>query len=201
MTASWSFGDPLFPEPINPLPTGTRAAPRRYQYSFGGLPPRYCATCSHVLFKGETGCEFEADTTSCTYFLGTAGTPVRVYPHSPYETGVWGWLVSDANLAHVAKWTSGVVGLNGDKERHVEFAVVGQIMDCGGYDEQLYDRAFPGDWVVKLANGTFVSYSARVFHEGYELSDPDEMLENPSSPNTPATDQASAGVNEKKEKI
>lgn len=32
-----------------------------------------------------------------------------------------------------------------------------------------------------------------------QLSDPDEMLENPSSPNTPATDQASTGVNENPE--
>jgi hypothetical protein len=195
-------GEPRFPEPMDPLPTGTRPAPRRFQYAFGGLPPRTCSTCDHVLFYGEVGCEFEADTRACAYFLGTAGTPVRVYPTSQWETGVWGWLVSDANVAHVATWTGGVIGVTKTKEYYVEFPVVGEIMNCGGYDEQLHDRAFPGDWVVKLANGVFGSFVARAFHECYGLSDPDEMLENPSSPNTPATDQASTGVNKnQKEKI
>lgn len=82
------------------------------------------------------------------------------------------WRVTSEDMVAISVWCGGEVEVarhTRDAEPRIEFPVKGEIMNCGGYDEPLYDAAFIGDWVVLEEDGKFCSYTDSCFHQCYRV--------------------------------
>lgn len=94
-------------------------------------------------------------------------TPVEVTPLHPQDAGVLAWEVTTENLLAVAKWAGGNVETHKGGPEHVVFPVKGELMTCGPVPEQLYDYAFPSNWIVLDADGKHEAFVASCFHDCY----------------------------------
>ena|ERR1700756_683133 len=99
--------------------------------------------------------------------------PATIKPLRPEwgDKGVMAWRVTTENLAAVAEWTRGDVVRKGSGCEGVEFLVRGQTMNCGGFEEPLYDCAFPGDWVVLDSDTVFEAYWDHCFRNTYVVDE------------------------------